>query len=371
MGCFSLSLSGAVLAGEPQIMAALSKLRAVSAGKDAADNERLSQEMDRAWDALTKEREAALPIVARELRSELAKPEPDQFFALDTAFFLVASVDPEAESKGSLDLALAALGRIDPAAEIIQHNQLELVRFTHALAKTGGARALPQIDRIFLPFDGAIEYFEAPHYVKLPPHAVRVLLYGATGAAVEDHIAGLLDSKDCGVKQRTLLALLVDLGSERSVPAVSAVMNRCGSNDVFTMAVTALMTVGGPAGRDAVVAARPETLDEKSRAYHQRILPAVKAVAYEKLREKLKTLDSGDHKFSDAELKERLEKYAQTGVDSEIDPGNLLDSRIPRAELLSYLKQIRSRALWKLNQHSIEDAHITNQIINALQYRAD
>ncbi len=224
---------------------------------------------------------------------------------------------------------------IDPKARIVQHNFLQLVRFAHVLAKFGDPRLLPQIDRIFLESDRGVEFFEAPHYVKLPAQSVRVLLYGATGPSVEDHLAKRLNEQGEEKHQKIFLALLVELGSERSVDAVKQVLDTRGDYEHFAMAVTMLMSVSGPKGRDAVIMAKTDHLDAKSRDYHQRILDSIKAVSFEQLTEAIKKFDASDRVFDDAELSKRLEMYAKTGVDHETNASNVLTSRIRKAELLT------------------------------------
>lgn len=366
-----LSSVGSVAAEEADVMAELGKLRGIQHTDDAVELDVLNKAMDSAWDYLRKNRAEAVPILIRELRKELMQPTPDQYYMLDTALFLVLDDAPKADAQTHVDLAIDVLTCIDPKARIVQDNYLQLVRFAHALAKLDDPRVLPQIDRIFLESDQSIEYFAAPHYVKLPAQSIRVLLYGATGPSAEDHLAKCLNDPAYENQQRTFLALLVEVGSERSVNAVRQVLESKGDIERFSMAVTMLMRVGGPKGRDAVIMAKTNHLDAKSQAFHQRILAGAKAVSFEDLAETVREFDSADTVFDDAELSKRLEKYAESGMDHEINASNLLTSGIPKALLLTQLKRIRSRTLWRLNQHALEDVYITNQVINAIQYKPE
>ena len=359
----------AVAAEEADVMAELKKLRGIQSTNDNQELDRLNKSMDSAWQYLRKNRAESVPIVIRELRNELMQPTPDQYFMLDTTLFLILKDDPNEDGQTSEDLAIDVLTHIDPKARIIQANFLQLVRFTHALAKLDDPRLLPQIDRIFLEADHGVEYFQAPHYVKLPAQSVRVLLYGATGPSTEDHLAKRLNEPTYEKYQRTFLALLVELGSERSVDAVKQVLDSRGDYERFSMAVTMLMRVGGPKGRDAVIKVKTDHLDARSLEFHQRILAGAQQVAFEDLAETIKEFDSTDVVFDDAELSKRLEIYAESGMDQEINPSNVLNSGISKDELLAQLKRIRSRTLWRLNQHALEDVHITNQVINAIQFR--
>jgi hypothetical protein len=205
--------------------------------------------------------------------------------------------------------------------------------------------------------------------VRLQPHGVRVLLYGATGPEVEDRLARLLAAGKHEELEPTLVAMLVELGSESSVEAVRGLIQRRGDWRAFGMAVTMLMEVGGPAGRAAVLGARVEHLDSESRQYLESLRAAVQAVDYARLEKSVMAMDRESPLFDDEELVRRLQAYAQTGVDREISPGNLLKSRLPKDTLIVLLKQIRSRALWKLNQHALDEVWTANQIMNALQYR--
>jgi hypothetical protein len=209
---------------EEQVVAELNKLRGIEATDDKAELARLNQRMDSAWEFLRKNRTEAVPVVMRELRKELQADSPDQFFLLDAAFFLTPAPNANEESQAQRILALDTLERIDPDSRVIRYNFLELVKFTHALAKLGDARVLPQIDRIFLGSERGVEFFEAPHYVKLPAHSLRVLLYGATGPSIEEHLAKRLNEEGYEKHQGTIVALLVDLGSETSVDAVKRVL---------------------------------------------------------------------------------------------------------------------------------------------------
>ena len=364
-----LSSVGSGAAEEADVMAELKKLRGIQHTDDAVELDGLNKAMDSAWDYLRKNRAEALPILIRELRKELMQQTPDQYYMLDTALFLVLDDDPKGDAQAHEDLAIEVLTCIDPGARIVEDNFLQLVRFAHALAKLDDPRLLPQIDRIFLESGQSIEYFAAPHYVRLPAQSIRVLLYGATGPSAEDHLAKRLNEPAYEKYQRTFLALLVELGSERSIDAVKLVLESKGDIERFSMAVTMLMRVGGPKGRDAVIMAKTDHLDAKSQAFHQRILAGAKAVSFEDLAEVIKEFDSVDTVFDDAELSERLEKYAESGMDREINASNVLTSGIPKVHLLTQLKRIRSRTLWRLNQHALEDVHITNQVINAIQYK--
>lgn len=366
-----MALAAAVLlvgcskcASESDIMAELNKLRGIQPTDDTQELGRINKQMDDVWKFLRNNKSNATPIIERELRRELTRDDKDQFFILDTAFFLILQ-DPSKEK-----LALDALEHINPDAEIIQYNFLQLARFTHALAKLGNPRLLPQIDRIFLVSKRSVEFFHAPHYVKLTPHLINVLLYGATGPSVEEHLAKRLHEEGYEAHRVNLLSLLIELGSERSVDAVKQVLNIYGDYETVRKAVVVLMRVGGPRGRDVVLTIEADSLDPKSREYLASILPAVKSTSYALIAQSFKSRYGGGRVFNDKELSKRLENmYKNFGVDNELSPNNLLISQIPKEDLLIQLKRIRSRMFFRFDQHGINDALITSEIINALQYK--
>jgi hypothetical protein len=349
---------------ESQVLKQLASLRGLQQQTDEKARERQNAKLDAVWQFLNENKAQALPLVRRELSAELSKGAPDQSFILMTSSFLISQNEPR-------DLAVKALARIDPDAPIHRGNHRALVAFTHELAKSGDPRVAAQIDRLFLSSERSLEFFEAPHYVKLPAQSIRAILYGTTGPSAEGHLAKLLDDPKLEKHHRTLLMLLVELGSEDSVEPVARIMNRRGDYEHFVVAVTMLMSVGGPKGRDAVIGVKTAHLDAKSRAYLEEILPHVRAVTFERLAESLKALDSESPMLNDAALSRRLEAYARTGVDNTLNPSNLTRSFLPKAELLRQLKRIRSKGMWRLNQHALEHADVASHIINAVQYRPE
>lgn len=214
-----------------------------------------------------------------------------------------------------------------------------------------------------------LEFFRAPHYVKLDATDLCVFLYGVTGANAEDHLIKALDISPA-TKQR-VLETLGWLGSERSVEPVKKLMASATDYETFTRCVAFMMALGGPEGKAAVLNLDASHLDPKAKEYHQRILPKVKDVSAETLRTALKQFDGNDggKKLTDEELKRRLKKmYDNFGVDNETSPRSLVSSKLPRAYLIDQLKQIRSRMFYRINNHALDDVKVTNLIINTLQF---
>ncbi len=349
---------------EAEILEKVAGLRGIQPTKDKAKLESLNERMDAAWDFVKAHKAEAMPVVRRELAKALEEAVVDQFLALDLGN-LVLSLD----GKAGEALALKALGKIDPKAEIIRWNFQELFDFTHALAELGSAEVLDQIDRLFLPGTEKLEFFRAPHMVKLSPEDLCVLLYGVTGPKAEAHLLKRL--ADSPKSRLRLLEVLGQLGSAESVEGVRQAMAAAGDYDMFTRGLKFMMTLGGPAGREAMLAFDPKPLDAKARAYHKQILPEVRKVSAATLQEAVKGLGGkdGGKPLGDEELKARLKTMRDNyGVDDETSPAALLASKLPPAFLLGELKEIRSRMCHRKDNHAIEDMEVTNLIINALQF---
>jgi hypothetical protein len=303
----------------------------------------------------------AIPVLHEKLSESMAQKPLDQFFLLDIGFLLYEIQGKEGES-----LAIAALHEIDPQEEIIQFNFKELFDFTHAVSKQGNSRILPEIDRLFLTNDVGIEAFDAPHYSKLSAVDLCALLYGATSTNAERYLTKKLSEPN--VDKNRILEILIRLGSESSVDAVAGVLEQTADYEIFTRGVKMLMEVGGPSGRDAV--ARMSPSDQKAKDYLVKILPAVKAVSYQSLLARLKRLGGSRKHFSGEELKRRLQRmYQNYGVDDETNPSDVVASSLPTDYLLGEMKSIRCRMFHRANTHALDDVAITNEIINALQFK--
>jgi hypothetical protein len=150
-------LSRAASTEDAEILTRLDSLRKITPTKDKQELAALNSRMDAAWQFLQSHKVAAIPLVTRELASEIEKRQPDQFFMLDAGKLLLSLKAAEAEP-----LTLKALAKIDPASEIIQYNFQELFEFTYEVAKLGSPKTLSQIDRLFLPNTNGLEFFRAP-----------------------------------------------------------------------------------------------------------------------------------------------------------------------------------------------------------------
>jgi hypothetical protein len=348
---------------EAEILQHINLLRGIKPTSDEARLAELNARMDSAWKFLEEHKTEAAPMVERELNAALANPLQDQFFVLDTGKLLLSLKGKQAQS-----LAVKALSEIDPNAEIIQYNFKELFDFTYQLAKLGSPEVLTQIDRIFLTNTNGLNFFSAPHSVKFDATDLCVFLYGVTELDAEAHLLSIADNTPAALLR--ILEVLSWLGSENCTKSVKRILDSSGDLGMFQRAVTVLLTVGGPAGREAVLRTEPSRLDTDSRSYFEKILSEVKLVSEKTLKETLKKVDHGPRKrLTDAQLKTRLKKmYENYGADDETSPTSIVTSSLPKEYVLKEMKRIRARSFYRLNNHALDDVQITNFIINTLQF---
>ncbi len=352
-----------VAASEAQVMEQLARLRGVRPVTDRAARAALTARIDGAWKALAARKAEALPVLRRELSTALTRPAADPFFVLDAAHLLY-TLGGKAEER----LALSALAKIDPAAPVIRANYHELFDFAHLLARGGSPAVLPQLDRIFLLGEAGLELGTPPRSVKFDAAELCVFLYGATGPGAEAYLLAKMDGHPA-FRPRGL-DVLASLGSAAAVPRVKALLDVGGDFESVGRAVKFLMTLGGPAGRDAVLQAAPERLDDRARAYLREIRADVKGVSPATLLEAVRQHDNpAGRKFTDAELRPRLDRMETgDGLDPEGNPSVVATSRLPRAALLEQLKRIRARTLHRFERDALDDVEILNLVINTLQF---
>jgi len=251
------------------IMNKINLLRGVQPTLNAIEIEKLNTRMDEVWQFVESHKTAAVPILKKELSAALVRDKLDEFFVMDIGYLLYHIEGNDAES-----LSISALGKVDPESKIIKQNFKELFDFTHALAKSGHPRVLSQIDRIFLSANDSLEFWAAPHYVKLDARLICIFLYGITSPEVESYLAEKL--KSAGPDNNRILEILGYLGSEQSVLRVVPILQHPADYETFSRALTMLMEVGGPAGRNAVIHLDPGALDARSKKYFLEILPEAK-----------------------------------------------------------------------------------------------
>lgn len=329
------------------ITARIAQVRAMPAAANAAAAGAQRRELDAAWRFFGDYRDDAIPLLRRELAVELRSPRPSQQLLLDGACFL-AAYGAESDKPLVVQAALA----INPDAVL---DEPQLFRLMHAAAASQDARLLPLIDRsslrksvsIPLPQQGSI----------IDETGVRALLYGRFGAAGERHLAGLL--RDPALAKPVLDVLQV-VGSPSSVPAVEPLL-QSADMEVFTRAVNFLLRAGGPQGRQALLALKAQGLSKEAIEF------------FGPMRQKLAqqpTPQAGKGTLADAEVRRLLDALEASGGRYEgIDPSAIVQSRLPKQELLERLSSIRERSFARATNDALADIDTTSALLNALSYR--
>jgi hypothetical protein len=130
------------------------------------------------------------------------------------------------------------------------------------------------------------------------------------------------------------------------------------------------MELGGPAGRDAVLAIDTAPLEPAARAYVESIRGDAKKVNYGVLAKSVKKISRGPGRLADAKLQVALDRMEErNGQDDETSPAAILNSGLDGSRLLDQLKRVRARSFRRENNHVFADLPVTNALINALQYR--
>jgi hypothetical protein len=334
-------------ATDAAIAARIAQVRAMPAAANAAAAGAQRRELDAAWRFFGDYREDAIPLLRRELAAELRSPRPSQQLLLDAACFLVAYGD-ESDKPLAVQAALA----IHPDALL---DGPQLFRLMHAAAASKDARLLPLIDRIFL---------RKPVSVPLPQQGsmidetgVRALLYGRFGAAGERHLAALL--RDPAVA-KPVLDVLQLVGSPASVPAVEPLL-QSADIEIFTRAVNFLVRAGGPQGRQVLLALKPQGLSKEAVDF------------FAPMRQQLAQQPSppaGKGALPDAEVRRLLDALEANGGRYEgIDPSAIVQSRLPKQELIERLTRIRERSFARATNEALADIDTTSALLNALSYR--
>lgn len=363
-----LALSAAPAKASPEaekVRALLDGLRGVQvpAKEDKAKFAELNARMDSAWTFINAHESTALPIVTEELEKAVNAKEPDYFFLLDMSFLLVQHRGGKAA-----DLAVAAMARLDPAAGIVRANCVELFHLAMRVGASGVAtgRYLEVIDHLYLHATDSVVFFEAPHYVELNPEDVRCMVYGVAGEPAAQHLATLLYQP--GAKAKDVMPMLTSIGSEKYTPQVAVMMNSATDSDTIGACVSYLLEVGGPAGRQAILALDVSHCDAKTQESYRKIRPTAEEMDFSKMAKALEPL--GNHKTSDARLQRIVDQMEKNnGADHELEPAPLVRSGLPTNALLEQMKRIRTRSFRRENNHVFEDLKITNFVINTLQFK--
>jgi hypothetical protein len=343
----SLPALAADAATDAAIAARIAQIRAMPAATTAAAAGAQRQELNAAWRFFGDYREDAVPLLRRELGAELRAPRPSQQLLLDAACFLLA-YGTDADKPLATQAALA----INPDAML---DGPQLFRLMHAAAASRDARLLPLIDRAFL--RKAVTLPLPQQGSSIDDTGVRALLYGRFGAAGERHLAAQLRDPSL---LKPVLDVLQLTGSPDSVPAVAPLL-QSPDMEVFTRAVNFLVRAGGPQGRQALLALKPQGLSKEALAF---FAPMRQQLAQQPAPQ------AGKGALPDAEVRRLLDALEASGGSYEgIDPAAIAQSRLPKQELLERLARIRERGFARATNEALADIDTTSALLNAVSYR--
>ena len=363
-GCLLILTTRGLASQEAEVLAALGQLRNIQPTDDDKRLTEINARMDAAWKKIETLKSLAVPIVLQELKRELESKTPDQFFLLDTAYLSLKLDRKEAEP-----VALQALARIDPAETIIQYNDQELFNFTYELSKSGRPEVLPQIDRLFLrPAFKGRGITIPQHAFTLNPKLMCVFLYGISGPDAELHVADLLESRP--EDRLTLLEILYYIGSSRCADRIAKALSRHGDNETVARGITVLMKNCGPVGKGLAQRMDSSGFDVEAKQYYEAVRSEISKASYKTNARLLESFQGSISKLSDEKLKDRLHLiYEKFGVEDELSPSVIVNSKLPTDYLIVEMKRIRSRMFYRISPHALEDVLVTNQIITTLEFR--
>ncbi len=343
----ALSAYAGDAATDAAITSRIAQIRGLPAAGDAAAAGAQRRELDAAWRFFGDYRDDAIPLLRRELAAELRSSRPSQQLLLDAACFLVA-YGAEPDKKLAVQAALA----INPDALL---DGPQLFRLMHAAAASQDARLLPQIDRIFLRKSVSVPLPQQGSTID--ETGVRALLYGRFGAAGERHLAAQL--RDPALV-KPVLDVLQLVGSPASVPAVEPLL-QSADMEVFTRAVNFLVRAGGPQGRQVLLALKAQGLSKEAIDF---FAPMRQQLAQQPAPQ------AGKGTLPDAEGRRLLDALEANGGHYEgIDPSAIVQSRLPKKELIDRLTRIRERSFARATNEALADIDTTSALLNALSYR--
>lgn len=349
-------------------MRELTRIRRIGKTGAGENADATNATLDAAWRVFDENGEAARSIIRDQITAEMSKKAPNGFFLVDTGFFLVQKSERPEDAK----LAAQALLAVDGSQLAVQQDHDSVFRLAYRLAIRGRREILPAIDRLILSPDSSVGVPQ--HAMLLDPTLQSVFVYGALGPEVESHLAKLLSAP--GVPHARVMEVLNWLGTEASVPSARAALLAEPTKEMAQRVVGYMMRVGGPAGRQALLDLGPHGLSPDAWQYLQGIRADVRQQTVQTLRGELSadspngSTPSKIPKLSDAQVRARLDRmYANDGVDDETEPLSVLDSSLPKDELVQRLTAIRSKMLHRLSDEALSDVEITNVLLNAVQYR--
>lgn len=357
----ALAFCGVAAAGpvEDGVARRVEALRAIRPGQPAHVVRGYNQRMDEAWRYFAQHRALALPALRQRLAAELGRKAPTGLVLLDVAAWLQREGEP-ADAK----LVADALFRLDPADPVVRENATTLFHLAHAVALAGDPRILPFARLAFL---------ERPTAIFLPSHALTldgtlasVFLYGLQGEAGEAALRRALDAPQARDRAIETLAWV---GGPESVEAVANAMAANPRHETFARGLAFLVAVGGPRGRERLLAFDAGRLDERARRYYQDVLPDVRAIDAASLRAAFAGVD-GDGRLSPEAARERLRAMARDGAhDERTAPLAILDAGLPPGELVALLRDVRRAALRRVSDEALLEVKLANAMMNAVFHK--
>ena len=345
---------------EDETTSHIETLRAIRASHDQATLENYNRQMNSAWQFFDRHKPQVLPILRRQLRSELVQAQPNDLILLDVGLYL--HENDAAEGKA---VARDSLFRLNPHSPVVDENHQELFDLVHAVAEDHDPRVLPLIDQVFLRSDEKL--FIPQHSLELDGTLTCVFLYGAYGGESETLLRAKLS--DPSVARRAL-EVLIWLGTPKSVKEVGDTLARMPDYDTLARVSSFMMEDGGPAGRDFMLALDPNKLDARSRQYLAAIRGKILEVSFDSMKQSFASLADNSH-LSDEQLKARLQlMIANDGKDDQTNPMAVLNSGLDTNFLVAQLLEVRARTFFRLSDEALNDARLTNALINTLRYKA-
>jgi hypothetical protein len=352
------------------IRTAINTMRGVKVSTDQAINEATNKRLDSAWKFLRSNANEAATALRAEITADVRKGSPDPFFMFDAADLLQVI-----DGNNAHDFIVDSLLTVDPFDAVIKANSAQWVRLLHRLGKKPSPATLQLLDRFALANRQPLQFFDAPHWVSLDAVLIGVFLYGVGGSGAETHLLKQLNSTSDAITVSLILSMLIYLGTETSTTQIKELIEKPGTdaNLAFTGAIV-LLRNGGVVGKEAFLRFDANRLSGEAREFALKLREEARTTNFPTALKKLESYSSfsskGQIQLSDSEIRNRLQKMIDApGSDHDTPAAAVAKSNIPRAELVSLLMQVRSRALYRLNNHAIDEVRQINLILNALRLK--
>lgn len=347
---------------ERGILERLDLIRAINVTSDREVLTRYSEELDEAWAFFRDNKEAALPILVRQLRAEHEKQEPNDYMLLDVGYFLYIEGEQDSLYR---EQALQSLYSLNPLDDVVRANQQQLFGFVHRVAQDRDPRVLEFIDRAFLRSRDS-RVFISQHSLDLDATLVCVFLYGVYGQGAEEHLLTLLDDSEL---VNPIIEVLIWIGSDNSIDDVKKAMVMHPNKDAFVRGLTFMMEIGGASGREFMLGLDLGPFDDESQQYFESVKKAIEDMSFEAYRDEFVKY-FGDSTLPADEVRKRLsDMYDNYGKDDNTSPAAVLLSELPKDFLIEELRKIRFRMFNRVSDEALSEVKVTNLLINALSFR--